>query len=147
MAALETAMAAVHLLFGGLWAGAVLFTTVSVLPLAHRGAVNAEPTRAVADRLVQLSRASAVIMLLTGGYLAGVRYGGGQLLGTTNGLLVVAMVVLWAALAGLTEVGSSRLTSALDDSKVRTAASDSRRFFQAASAVGVLLLLVGGVLV
>jgi putative copper export protein len=146
MAALETVMTALHLLFGGLWAGAVLFVTVSILPLAHRGAVNAEPTSAVADRLMQLSRLSALVLFLTGGYLAGERYTGAQLLGTTRGHLVVEMILLWLALAALTEVGAKRLTDSLDDAKDRTAARESQRLFQAASVVAVAVLLVGGVL-
>jgi hypothetical protein len=68
MSTLETAMTVAHLLFGGLWAGAVLFVTVSVLPLARRGDLNAAPTEAVAGRLLQLSRASALVLFLTGGY-------------------------------------------------------------------------------
>jgi hypothetical protein len=146
MSTLETAMTVAHLLFGGLWAGAVLFVTVGVLPLARRGDLNAAPTEAVAGRLLQLSRASALVLFLTGGYLAGERYTGAALLGTTRGYLVIAMILLWLALAALVEIGASRLTDALDDAKVRTGARDSIRLFQAASVVGVAVLVIGGVL-
>lgn len=146
MAALETAMAALHLLFGGLWAGAVLFTTWAVLPLARDGDVDAAPVAAITGRLVTLSRLSAVVLFLTGGYLAGERYTGASLTGTTNGVLVLVMILLWLALTGLTEVGASRLRDALDEQRVRTAGRASHRLFQAASLVAVALLVVGGII-
>jgi hypothetical protein len=65
---------------------------------------------------------------------------------TTNGYLVISMVVLWVVLIALSEVAVSRFTNALDQRKVRTAAADSKLFFRLASVAGGGLLLLGGYL-
>lgn len=146
MTTILTAVVALHLLFAGLWAGGVLFMTWGVLPLARAGDIDTRPTDVLAGRLRTLSRISALVMLVTGGHLAATRYTGASLLGSTQGNLVLAMVVLWLLLAAFVEIGSSRLTEGINRGKVRTPAHNSIRFYQAASLVAVVLLLVGGVL-
>ncbi|MFB6148910.1 MAG: CopD family protein [Halobacteriales archaeon] len=146
MVAIGTAMYAVHLLFAGLWAGGVAFVAWAILPAAKNGTLNARPLEAIAGKLTTLSRVSALVLLLTGGHLAMTVYGTTALLGSRRGHLVLSMVVLWFALTGLVEVGTSRLTEGTQRDKVRSPASDSQRFFQAAAVIGILLLVVGGVL-
>jgi hypothetical protein len=147
MVALGQVVNSIHLLVAGLWAGAVLFATVGLLPLARAGEIDAGPTRSLLDRLTWLSRGSSLLLLLTGGHLAATRYPGNALLETGDGHLVVTMVVLWIGLSGLVEVGTSKFEDALDQQKIRTGADDAQLFFRLASVVAVALLLLGGWLV
>jgi uncharacterized membrane protein len=146
MGLVEAAVYGVHLLFAGLWSGSVLFVTLGLLPSAVDGDVNAAPMVAVTDRLTQVSRASALLLLLTGGHLAATFYPGTALLESTRGNLVLLMVALWFVLAALVEVGASKLSDGFAEKKVREPARHARPFFLAASAVAVLLLLDAGVI-
>lgn len=146
MAALDAAASAVHLLFGGLWAGAVVFVAVAVLPTAQDGTANAEPLSRIVGALRWLSRASAAVVLLTGAHMAVTGYTVATLAGTTRGHLVLAMVGLWVLLIGLVEVGAGRLADGFDRRKVREPASAARPFVLAAAAVAAAALVVGGLL-
>lgn len=146
MAIADAVSVVTHLVFAGVWTGSVVFVTVGVLPLAVRGDINAGPLEQVADRLTTLSRASALLLFVTGGHLAGTGYTVETLTGTTRGFLVLAMLGLWFVLAALVEVGASRLTDGASREKVREPARAARRLFQAATVVAVALLVVGGLL-
>ncbi len=146
MALADAVSVVVHLLTAGIWTGSVIFLTISVLPLARAGDINAAPLAAITGRLTTVSRASALVLFLTGGHLAGTRYTVGTLTGSTPGYLVLTMLGLWLVLTALVEVGASRLTEGTSQSKVRQPAHDATRLFQAASVVAVLLLVVGGLL-
>ena len=137
---------AIHLVFAGLWTGSVLFMTYAILPTARAGNIDLDPFADISSRLLTLSRVSSVVMLLTGGHLAGVFYTTETLTGSTNGYLVIAMVVLWLALAALVEIGSSRIGDGLEERKLRSPAEKGRPFFLAASLVSVLLLVDAGLL-
>lgn len=117
---------ALHVLFAGLWTGSVLFVSLAGLP---SGGV---------DRLRYVSRASALVLLLTGGHMAGTSYTAESLTGTTAGWAVLAMLVLWAALAGLVEVGASKYESGGPEA--------AGTLFRAAGVVAALLLIDGGLL-
>lgn len=146
MSVIDSVMASAHLLFAGLWTGSVLFTAYAVLPTALTGEVNAGPMEAIVGKLTNVSRASALFLLLSGGHLAGTRYTAESLFGTSRGYLVLAMVALWFVLAALVEIGSSKLTDGLDQNKVRTPAHDAKPFFTAAAVVALLLLVDAGLL-
>lgn len=146
MSAVDVAVYAVHMLFAGLWTGSVAFVTLAVLPTARDGTANAAPLVPVVGRLRWITRISALLMLLTGGHMAGTRYTVGSLTGSTRGHLVLAMVALWLILAVLVEIGAGRLADGLDRQKVREPAREARPFLLAATAVAVLLLLDAGVL-
>jgi uncharacterized membrane protein len=146
MATIDVAVNTVHLLVGGLWAGATIFLWWGLLPAAKAGDLDAGPFRAVISRFRTWSRAASLLLLLTGGHLAGTRYTATTLVGTTRGYLVVAMVVLWLVLTGLLEVGTGRLLDGLDERKVRQPARSTATLFAVASVVAVALLVVGGVL-
>ncbi|WP_135363347.1 transporter [Halosimplex halophilum] len=148
MSALDTAMYVLHLVFGGVWTGSVVFVTLGVLPTAQDGTANAEPLRAVVEKLRWVSRASALALLASGGHLAGGtgRYTVESLTGTGRGHLVLTMVALWLGLAALVEIGSSKLADGFDQRKVREPAREARPFFLAASVVAAALLVVGGLL-
>jgi len=139
--AVSTAVRTVHLVFAATWVGSVLFVTFGVLPLARDGELDADPTRRILVRLTNVSRLCALVLLLTGGHLAATTYGVDGLTGTTAGYLVVAMVVLWLALAGLIEVAAARMTDELREKMVRSPARDYLPWFYAASTIAVLLLL------
>jgi hypothetical protein len=137
---------AIHLLFAGLWAGGAALFAWGVVPLAGDSTIGVEPAESLAGTFVTVSRVSALATLLTGWHMAATVYGVDGLTAGTRGYLVIAMVVLWLALAALSEVGVSRFRDALDRRKVRTAAADARPFLLGASLTGIALLIVGGYL-
>lgn len=139
-----TAMVVLHLLFAGVWAGAVVFTTYGVLPTVGAGGTDPAALSSLLDRLRTVSRASAVALLLTGGAMAGEGYGGGRLFGTVDGWLVLGMLGLWVVLAALVEVGTARAEAEL--ATAGRVAGGPVRILQAASGVGMVLLVIGGVL-
>lgn len=136
-----------HSVFAGLWTGSVLFVTLSVLPLAKDGTLNAAPLSSLASALTRFSRVSAFVLLVTGAYMGVARsYTVDTLTGTVGGYLVVSMLVLWFLLAGMVEVGLSRLTEGADRDKVREPARRARPFLAAGSLLAVLLLVTAGAL-
>lgn len=139
-------MYVLHLVFGGVWTGSVVFVTLGILPTARDGTANAEPLRPVVEKLRWVSRASALVLLASGGHMAGTLYTVESLTGSGRGHLVLAMVALWLGLAALVEIGSSKLADGFDQRKVRQPARDARPFFLAASVVAAGLLVVGGLL-
>jgi uncharacterized membrane protein len=146
----------IHMLFAGVWTGSVVFTTYGVIPVARAGNIDTDPFADITSRLLILSRASALVLLLTGGHLAGRLqfYTVETLTGSTSGYLVVTMlvlcqstsIVLWLLLAGLVEVGTKRISAGLRERKVRTPAENARPFFLAATGVALALLVVAGLL-
>ncbi|WP_336037553.1 hypothetical protein [Halobacterium yunchengense] len=137
MAVTETVVYALHLLFAGLWTGSVMYAAV-----AFPGVVDGLPSKAretLAGTLRNVSRASATVLFLTGGYmltLAGYTEGD-ALTGTGSGHLVLAMVVLWLALAALTEVAGGRLADG----------EDATSLLYGAAVVAALLLLDASLLI
>lgn len=147
MALIDTALTTVHLLVGALWVGSIVFFAVVVLPAARGGGLDAAPLGSMLQSLTRGSRVASVLMLLTGGHLAGTYYTFGGLSSTTNGNLVVAMVVLWVALTALVEIGGGRLRDGVDELKVREPADAALGFYRAAAVVGGLLFLTAGAIV
>jgi len=136
MAVTETVVYALHLLFAGLWTGSVLFAAATLPGVA--GGLPASDRDSFVGTLRNVSRASSAVLLLSGGYmltLAGYT-DGGTLTGTGRGHLVLTMLVLWLALAGLTEVAAGKLEDSEDASSI----------LYGASVVAVLLLLDAGAL-
>lgn len=134
-----------HLVFAALWAGSVFYVAFVVLPLARDGAFNStKPLETISSRLTTISRVSALVLLLSGGHLAGTRYTAERLFNTINGQLVLAMVALWLVLAGLVEVGSKRFESGLNGKKLREPAANALPLYRAGAVVAVLLLVVAG---
>jgi len=144
--AIDTAMTTIHVLVGALWVGSVVFVAGAILPAATDGALNAAPLETIADRLVYFSRGASVVMLLTGGHLAGTGYTVASLTGTARGHLVLAMLALWLVFSALVEIGRSRLVDGLREKRVRAPASAATGTFRAAAVVGVLLLVDAGLL-
>lgn len=136
----------VHMLFAAAWTGSVLFMTYGILPVARAGDIDTDPFADITSRMLTLSRVSALVLFLTGGHLAGVLYTVDSLTGSTRGYLVITMLLLWLALAGLVEVGTSRISDGLRERKVRTPAQKGRPFFLAGSVAALGLLVVAGLL-
>jgi uncharacterized membrane protein len=143
---LDTVMTTIHVLVGALWVGSVVFVAGVVLPAATGGALDAAPLETIADRLVYLSRGASVVMLLTGGHLAGTGYTVASLTGSARGHLVLAMLALWFVFTALVEIGRGRLVDGLREKRVRAPASAATGVFRAAAVVGVLLLVDAGLL-
>ena len=141
-----------HLVFAAIWAGSVFYVAFVVLPLARDGEFNTtKPLEVISSKLTTISRVSAVVLLLTGGHIAGTSYsiGGGtrpDLFTTTNGRLVVFMLVLWLILAALVEIGAKRFESGLNGKKLREPANDTLPLFRAAAVVAIGLLVVAGLI-
>lgn len=132
----ETAVYALHLLFAGLWTGSVMFAAVTLPTIS--GDLSASARDTLVGALRNISRASSVVLLLSGGYmltLAGYTEGS-VLTATGRGHLVLTMVVLWFALAGLVEVAGSKLADS----------DDATTLLYGAAVVSVLLLLDSGAL-
>ena len=146
MSLVDTAMYVVHLVFAGLWSGTVLFTSYAVIPAALNGDLRAGSLSAMTGKLKTVSRASSLLLLLSGGHLAGALYTVPSLFGSTRGYLVVTMVALWFVLTGLVEVGASKLADGTAQQKVREPAAQARPFLLGASAVALLLLVDAGLL-
>lgn len=146
MALVDAVVYATHLLFAGLWTGTVLFVTVGILPLGLRGDIRPAPFSFALSRLSTVTRASALLLLLSGGHMASTAYTAETLTGSQRGYFVLAMVVLWFTLAALVEVGCARMRRGLDAEKVRTPAHDGKPFLYTASVVALLLLLDAGLL-
>jgi uncharacterized membrane protein len=144
--AIDTVMTTLHVLVGALWVGSVVFVAGVVLPAAADGTLDAAPLETFADRLVYLSRGASVVMLLTGGHLAGTGYTVASLTGTSRGHLVLAMLALWFVFTALVEIGRSRLVDGLREKRVRAPASAATGVFRAAALVGILLLVDAGLL-
>ncbi len=137
----------IHLIFAALWAGSVCYVAAVVLPLARDGAFNTtKPLEVISGKLTMLSRVSALLLLVTGGHLAGTGYTAESLFNTLNGQLVLVMVVLWAMLAGLIEVGAKRFEAGLNGKKLREPAGDALPLYRAAAVVSIALLVVSGLI-
>ena len=146
MALVDAVSATIHVAFAGLWTGTVLFVAFAVLPLARDGSLNAGPLASLTGSFRRVSRVSALLLFLTGGHMAGTGYTVARLTGTTRGHAVIAMLVLWFALAALVEVGASKLADGTEVDKVRSPAADAKPYLQGAALVAVLLLLDAGAL-
>lgn len=142
----DTAMYTIHTAFAALWSGSVLFVVAAVLPLAMDGDVSPDAFGSVVSKLQWVTRISAVLMLVTGGHLAGTRYTAGSLTGSTRGYLVLAMVALWLGLAATVEIGSAKAQRGVDERKIREPARNARPFYLAGALLAVGLLVVAGLL-
>ena len=142
----DTAMYTVHTAFAALWSGSVLFVVAAVLPLAMNADVSPAAFGSVVSKLQWVTRVSALLMLLTGGHLAGTGYTVESLTGSPRGYLVLTMVALWLGLAATVEIGSARAQRGVDEKKIREPARNARPFYLAAAVFALGLLVVSGLL-
>ncbi len=142
----DTAMYTIHTAFSALWAGSVLFVAAAVLPLAMDGRLEPAAFGNVVSKLRWITRISALLLLVTGGHLAGTLYTAETLTGTPSGYLVLVMLALWFGLAALVEVGSGKAARGVEEKKIREPARAARPFYLLAAAFAVGLLVVSGLL-
>ena len=135
MALLDSLAVVSHALFGALWTGAVVFTALLAGGLSKHATTPLGDL--VVDRLRLVSRSSAVVTLLSGGYLA-MGYDHTVFTSTTRGMLISAMVALWLVLMITVEIGASRTLDGEGRGDV---------MLGVAGIVAVLLLLDVGLLV
>lgn len=136
----------IHMLFGALLSGAVLFFAYGVNPIAHAGNMGPDTLAEATGKLTTVTRASAVVVFLTGGHQAGVLYTFERLTGTGPGYLVLAMLVLWVVLVAFVEMAASKLREGTNRDKVRTPAREARPFLRIASVAAILVLVDAGLL-
>ena len=122
----------IHFFVAALWTGSTMFFALVVLPVSR-----ASLTDRILDRFMILTRASALVMVLTGGHLAVTIPD--STYETGRGHAIVGMMVLWLVLIGLLEVANARA----DGDSVGTT---STRLFQASALVAAGLLVDAGLL-
>lgn len=140
---IDAAVRTTHAVFAALWVGATVYVTFAVLPALRDGDGTAGFVDRLSSRFTVVSVASAAILFLTGGHLAGTMYTFDGLVGTTRGNLVLAMTALWLVLAGVLHVGTKRLDDGIDEGKIREPATAARPWYIAGSLLGVALLVIG----
>lgn len=140
---IQAAVRTAHLLFAAFWVGATVYVTVAVLPALRNGEGNTAMVERLSSRFTVLSLASAVILFLTGGHLAGTLYTFEGLLATTRGNLVLTMTALWFVLAVVLHVGTKKLDAGVERGKLRQPAKDAFPWYVVGSVLGVALLVVG----
>lgn len=151
MSTLDSVATVLHVLFGGLWIGSVVFVTLAVLPLGRDADIDPGPLDAIVGRLVTLSRIAALVTLATGAHvLYHVTLGGelatDALTNDGSGHAIVTMAVLWLGVIGLVEIGTGRLRDGLDAGKLREPSRDALPWFRGAAALGIAVLTLGGAL-
>lgn len=133
MALVDTVMRTGHLLAGGILTGSVVFFAFAATRSSASG-IGSEGVNQLASSLATVSRACAVLILVSGGYMAAVL---GAALQGTAGMLVGVMIVLWLIVTALVEVGNSRLADG-------AAVGEVKNVYTLAALASVLLLLDAG---
>lgn len=146
MSVATTASQVLHVLVGAIWVGAIVFVVTSVLPTARDGDLNPQQLAGLTSQLRRTSRIAAVLILATGGHLAGTRYTADSLTGTGDGHLVLTMAVLWLVVTGLVEAGTGRVLAGTDEEKVREPARHATRLLQVAALGGAGILVVAALI-
>lgn len=151
MSILDTVALVVHQVFGALWIGSVVFVAVAVLPLARDGTLGPGPLETIVDRVLTLSRVSALLVLASGGHVLYWTVLGGEpsvepITADVRGALLVAMIACWLGLIATVEIGSSRLLAGLDEGKLRDPARAALPWYRTAAAIATLVAIVAGLL-
>lgn len=134
MAILETIIRTTHVFAGGLLAGSVVFFTWATLQNASTSGLDPAGIAGLADQLTNVSRFCAVLLLISGGYMAMTANFGAN--PTYDGLLGL-MILLWLVVTALVEVGNSKLQDGAGVDAVRT-------HYLVAALSGALLLVDAG---
>ena len=142
---LDVAMT-IHTMFAALWTGGTLVIAGAVIPAARSKMLGREGLTLIARRFWYLTVASVLLLLFSGGHLAGTLYTAETLQSTGRGHLILAMVGLWLVLAIVLFVGFRRLTSSSSEKTAVAAATTARPWFLGASVVSIALLIVAGLL-
>lgn len=146
MALVDSAFRALHLIYGGLWTGAVAFFAWRIRPLVAAGTLGVDPAERIVSGLRWLTRGGALVFVVTGGHMAATYYPDGTLFSTGRGHVVVAMLVTWLVVTVLVETGAGTMLGELGEGRLQTAGKETRLPFVAAGWLSVLLLVLGGYL-
>ncbi len=138
--AVAATVRALHQIFAAVWVGATVYVTVAVLPALRDGEGSSEMVGRLTSRFTAISIVSVVVLLVTGGHLAGTLYTFESLIETTSGNLVLVMTALWLVLAGVLHVATSKLDG---EGAVEKTADDAYAWYVVGSLLGVALLVNG----
>lgn len=136
----------VHTIFAALWTGGTILFAGAVIPAARSEMLDREALTLITKRFSYLTIASALLLFLSGGHLAGNLYEFETLTSTLRGNLVLTMVSLWLILAVVLFIGYRRLTNTPAEETAVTAATKARPWFLSGSVVSIALLIVAGLL-
>jgi uncharacterized membrane protein len=136
----------IHTIFAALWTGGTLVVAGAVIPAARSELLSTEGLTLIARRFWYLTVGSVLLLLFSGGHLAGTLYTAETLQSTGRGNLVLAMVGLWLVLAVVLFFGFRRLISDLPEKSAVAAATKARPWFLGASIISIALLVVAGFL-
>jgi uncharacterized membrane protein len=136
----------IHTIFAALWTGGTLLIAGTVIPAARRELLDKKALSLIVRRFSYLTIASVLLLLFTGGHLAGTLYTVETLQSTVQGNLVLSMVSLWLILAVILFLGFRHLTNIPSEKSIATAAGKARPWFLGASVVSIALLVVAGLL-
>lgn len=136
----------IHTIFAALWTGGTLVVAGTVIPAARRELLGTKGLALIARRFWYLTVASVLMLLFSGGHLAGTLYTAESLQTTGRGNLVLTMVGLWLVLAVVLFFGFRRLTGNSSEKSAMAAATKARPWFLGASVVSIALLVVAGLL-
>ncbi|EMA40016.1 hypothetical protein [Halobiforma nitratireducens] len=146
MTFLETLAIAGHLLAVVILVGATVTMALVVLPAARRGRLSVDAVRAIGKRFALVTAVSGVAILLTGVYFTSLEYTLTALATTPSGWLTLASILVWVLLAVLLTAGTNRLAKTVAVGDARRAAERSQPWYNAATVVSVVGLLVFGTL-
>ncbi|UHQ98169.1 hypothetical protein HYG81_21610 (plasmid) [Natrinema zhouii] len=146
MATMLDVVMTTHTIFAALWTGGTLLVAGAVLPAARRELLGEKALALIGRRFSYLTIASVLLLLFTGGHLAGTLYTVETLQSTGRGHLVLTMVGLWLLLPLVLYGGFRQLTGLPPEKSVATAASEARPWFLIASIISIALLIVAGLL-
>lgn len=155
MTAVLDIVIAVHMLFAALWTGGTLLISGSVIPAARRELLGLEALGLITNRFSYLTIGSVLLLLFSGGHMAGTLYTAETLFSTDRGMLVMTMVGLWLLLTIVLSIGLLRLRTTPPEptkesqTKTETAvaariATKARPWFLTGSVVSIGLLVVAG---
>lgn len=136
MVAVDTIARTVHVFAGGLLAGSIVFFTWAAIQTTNDGILGRMAVAGLAKHLTAISRFCAILLVLSGGYMAmDAPFGSDP---TYDGL-VGAMILLWLVISALVEIGYSKLRG-------EAAFHDVSTYYLLAAVSGVILLIDGGLL-
>ncbi|WP_375140830.1 hypothetical protein [Salinarchaeum laminariae] len=136
----------IHTIFAALWTGGTLLVAGAVLPAARKELLGKKALALIGRRFWYLTIASVLLLLFTGGHLAGTIYTAESLQSTERGHLVLTMVGLWLILPIVLYGGFRQLTDIPSEKPASTAAVEARPWFLGASIISIALLIVAGLL-
>lgn len=146
MATMLDVVMTIHTIFAALWTGGTLLVAGAVLPAARKELLGKKALALIGRRFWYLTVMSVLLLLFTGGHLAGTFYTAESLQSTERGHLVLTMVGLWLILPIVLYGGFRQLTDLPSEKSASTAAVEARPWFLGASISSIALLIVAGLL-